>query len=1509
MRLKINTLLLFFAITFSVNAQDVFLKGRYVNLGVHSSGSFGTASSAPTGYVSRSTGGQLGFVCDVGKDGFSSGTPNFLGDYFVPGSPEEGWGMQWNTTSSGNTRVNFNNFGLMGLSDVTRNSHTKTTLNGSQRSEWQGTATSGSQKALVQQTVILDSLDQFFTIQILIKNVGTDPLYGLKYFRNVDPDHEQTLTGDYTTINYVENQPGWGTNKDVATVVALGQVYKYPCILGAVDSRAKVSVGGFSVRTPDDVLNYSGGATKSNPYTGDVAISLAFNLGKLDPGKCVTFVYFYSLQSIVPKSVGYNLKFINTISDDKFKTIENFSSRKYCFRDTVLQIKSDKLGGSIDFVDEVLWDADNNGSFEKKGDSVELTFPGYKKHTFKQRIVFCDGSIIDSVYTITLQPKPTAIFEAKSANRCFNEHKIEITNKSKHIRDTIVKYYWYRNDSLFSTKKFPDVHKIATFRSSYQYKLKCSTDLKCLDSIIVPLVLLPSPNLKVGMVDTVACAKGNRFTTKNTLSIPIGKVKEAIAWGDGSFDTSVSNSSHTYAKYGRYTVKTTTVSDSGCTAADSVKLHVYPQAMLSVQIKDTLQCLKANRFYAAQRASIPYGSLSYKWRSNAVISVSSDTNYVFSAKNWGSFWLELATESNYGCKDTLQRKLFIAPQPLMSVSVSDTQQCLKGNQWTIKDNTTVPSGSVKRFWEFNGLKDSGISWKVSVTKEDSYMLLMRSVTNYGCSDTIKRFYTVHPQVNIDFTVNNDSQCVYNNEFKTSNLATISYGTFTNVWMWGANEWVETAVNSTTKFPSYGERTVNLQTQTDKGCKDTLVKKIWVLPTPVPNFSGNFTDRCLKGNVYITTNTSAIPQGVLTYQWKISDTTTFATTTISKRFSLPKAYQVKLIASSAYNCKDSLEKTVVIHPQTNLKIGIVKDSQCLAGNSYQFINNSTIATGSVNYSWSLDEGKSSALKTPSPISYTYFGKKNIQVVATSDKNCIDTFIRLLKVNDQPVASINYSLIDSCMRYNRIQLYSTSSIQEGAFNIVWTIENKKFTDSNYWLYHFSNTGSFPLKLKVTSGVGCEDSTEIKVNIHPTPQSKFTMDSIVCFKGSGMNTYNSYIVASGSLSNKWFDGIGNTITGNTINNYKYPTIGKFPVSLVVTSDKYCSDTLTKPTLIVQNTYLDISASNDVSCFNYNRFNINPTNTNALVKPVSNQWNWGDGDTTSGLQSSHSYANPGTYLLTVYTLNQQGCVDTLYKSLLVRDKIVLGAAGDSVCFPYLNELTSSSYCANDPVAKHTWKIGNQTVDGQRVTMKMPRPGYYSGILMIETQFGCKDTLALNRVLKVKPKPVADFELDSFVPQQVDMSIWLKNTSTKEVVSWDYMLSNFMQSNAANPKFTFQDTGYKTVVLKVVSDENCMDTVEKVIGSFYPLHYQYVPNTFTPNDDRLNDCFAPTVSPYLSRFDFEIFNPWGQLIYQSNNFQGCWDGTYGGKEASAGPYIFSLYIIDKNGFKHTERGTFMLIR
>jgi hypothetical protein len=66
---------------------SIFLKGTYIEVGIHSAGSFGTANNAPSGFAYA--GRRLGFIADYDKNGFS-GTYGFAGDYFVPGTPLEG---------------------------------------------------------------------------------------------------------------------------------------------------------------------------------------------------------------------------------------------------------------------------------------------------------------------------------------------------------------------------------------------------------------------------------------------------------------------------------------------------------------------------------------------------------------------------------------------------------------------------------------------------------------------------------------------------------------------------------------------------------------------------------------------------------------------------------------------------------------------------------------------------------------------------------------------------------------------------------------------------------------------------------------------------------------------------------------------------------------------------------------------------------------------------------------------------------------------------------------------------------------------------------------------------------------------------------------------------------------------------------------------------------------------------------------------------------------------------
>lgn len=227
--------------------QDVFLQGKFVEVGINMAGSFGTTGVAPAGYhalgiPSGGVKGQLGFVADPGRDGWNVGTPPQTGDYFIPDTPEEGWALEW--TSPGGKEQTFGNFGLMGVLDITPLSLTETSVDNTRSAVWVGVASGPTGEQLrVTQTVRFNANDLFFVMNVVFENIGTVTLGSVEYMRNVDADQEEPITDSNTTDNWVTYQPS-GTDKR-ALAVSRGTDFGLTLGLGTIDSRARVSNEGF----------------------------------------------------------------------------------------------------------------------------------------------------------------------------------------------------------------------------------------------------------------------------------------------------------------------------------------------------------------------------------------------------------------------------------------------------------------------------------------------------------------------------------------------------------------------------------------------------------------------------------------------------------------------------------------------------------------------------------------------------------------------------------------------------------------------------------------------------------------------------------------------------------------------------------------------------------------------------------------------------------------------------------------------------------------------------------------------------------------------------------------------------------------------------------------------------------------------------------------------------------------------------------------------------------------
>lgn len=277
--------------------SSAFLQGTRVELGIAPCGSFGTANSTttpiPSGYHNNLMGNGLGFVADAGKNGWSTAgpgsLPNYCGDYFLPGSPVEGWAIQIDTNNYRNGNVCAFNETPGSIISVYSSPRGKTAI-------WRSSGLVEGKLRVTATTFIPDTGLAIIT-KVELCNETATPVHNIYYLRHVDPDNDQPWPGgSFSTFNANISQ---GDISGTALVTATSNL---GCFLGlgSIDSRARVSYGGFTMPTKSsDVYNgispYEG--TVGSPFYNDVAISLCFNIPIIEAYSCECINYAYVLNS------------------------------------------------------------------------------------------------------------------------------------------------------------------------------------------------------------------------------------------------------------------------------------------------------------------------------------------------------------------------------------------------------------------------------------------------------------------------------------------------------------------------------------------------------------------------------------------------------------------------------------------------------------------------------------------------------------------------------------------------------------------------------------------------------------------------------------------------------------------------------------------------------------------------------------------------------------------------------------------------------------------------------------------------------------------------------------------------------------------------------------------------------------------------------------------------------------------------------------------------------------
>ena len=262
--------------------SNAFLQGNFAEVGVNTCGAFASNGAPPAGYVVTGLSG-LNFVADSDMDGWDVGDPAYCGDYAVPGSLVEGWGIEINGISYYNTDQ-----GCF-TSDISGEIISYSAEGDSVEVIWEGSVAG----VTVTQRSVLYADNLYFVTYVTLTNDSGDDFSDVYYRRNIDPDNEQLASGSFTTINTVESNPSLGD--PAAIVTAVGETYGCYLALVANNLFSSASYGNFgtTVGMVSDSYNGLAGYNLEGTNTADEAIQMSFWIPVLPNGTSTTFAFAY----------------------------------------------------------------------------------------------------------------------------------------------------------------------------------------------------------------------------------------------------------------------------------------------------------------------------------------------------------------------------------------------------------------------------------------------------------------------------------------------------------------------------------------------------------------------------------------------------------------------------------------------------------------------------------------------------------------------------------------------------------------------------------------------------------------------------------------------------------------------------------------------------------------------------------------------------------------------------------------------------------------------------------------------------------------------------------------------------------------------------------------------------------------------------------------------------------------------------------------------------------------
>jgi gliding motility-associated-like protein len=1127
------------------------------------------------------------------------------------------------------------------------------------------------------------------------------------------------------------------------------------------------------------------------------------------------------------------------------------------------------------------WDFGNGFTSVSKEPGYTYTSPG--TYSIKLRIE-TNGGCIDSIeYTnaVHINNGTDLDFTATPVSNCVDRPvQFNMTTAA-----SPTSYMWYFGDND-SSALFNPVH---SYKSTKKYNVTLVIKYGSCTSRLTKeeYVDITPPEARFSAVRDCNNKRLINFTNQ---SVGTG----TILWDFGDGGTSnTANPSHAYAADGNYNVSLTI--DNGTCSHTLTKPVEVSSAGIDIAADKTILCKNTP---LTLKALVPntVDAVKYEW---TIVGSGSSTTLADSL-NWeirdaGVYTVNLKITTAGGCQEEVSKQDLITVYGPKADFISDKIGGCLNTTITFTDSSASDGihPVTQWMWEFgDSATASGVVVSHSYQNRNKYSVTLTVTDNYGCIDKkIKSNFINITNGKAMFASADTMSCRGKNiVFRDTSSGTVSFWE----WNFGDGAILNGVQNPAHIYTDSGYYTVKLKITENSGCSDSVTKVNYVtIKDPRAKFSLSDTfSTCPPLTVNFYDNSYYVKK----WSWDFGDGGSSPVANPVNLYNIPNTYRVKLTVTSPGGCTDSAFASVkILGPYGQFTYSP------LTGCTPFPVNYNVSSTEAVKFLWDYSDGivDSGTVANTSHI-YMSGGKFVPKVILTDASGCrvpvVGTDTIYLEKTVVDFSADSLSFCDS----GTVVFSNHSIVNAPAANYEWMFGDGNSANTRETDHLYSLPGWYDVILKATTPLGCVDSLKkvAYVRINNSPVAAIISADSLCRPASFAFSAQLQPDTSGIRTWRWNFGNGQESTLRDPASQVFPDEGSYGNTLFVEDNQGCTTTVSKTVVVhplpvvqaMQNTMIcrgdsaQLSASGAIS-YTW----ADPDNylsckdcANPVASPAYNAWFKVEGKSAYGCAAS----------------------DSVLVQVFQPYKVSVSPATDSICEGKgvtLKAYGAPLYNWSPAGGLSSTNISNPYASPSATTIYHV-VGYDS--------LGCfKDSADIP--VKVLANPIVNAGADIILSAGSTANI--QCTGSPDIINYSWSPALGLScTDCADPVVTGGSD--MTYTVKVTNASGC--TVQDQVKILVTCNEAnvFVPNTFTPNADGMNDVFYIRGKGIFAIKSLKIFNRWGEMVFEKKNITANdpadgWNGLYKGSMASTDTYIYQLEVLCNNNQSLKYNGTISLIR